>query len=396
MLQYNWPAWVDRVSSSPRKWALERWLLMYLHEQQNVDRLALALMERLMVDNPNVQIRVQSMWVDGTPQAAFSPEDHPPQEKRPQCELADLLLCVRLESPNGQLQREQAMLIQAKVTIDHDELPGGDSTKTERLLFEHCDRNQDITLYPGSGRENPIGNYKLGDYSGTQSYGLHDCARFLLMAKKRWGKVGQAFAPLQVGWPLFHREKQIFPPQPFLDAVMCMVSEGTWKLGREVKTRGSSSCAWSQMVNDLQGKYLPVTMDGYNRQPRVRTSATTVKSPYLILSVLSESRNSSFMANEQWEKWYWLNVPYLRFPTGWARLKHCFKQLLFLRSRWGLQEKLENLRKLDVGGFEGIKLWSDNPNAPPPSDSIVNDGNGPHISTLVVTIRGLEQERRPD
>ncbi|WP_256356011.1 MULTISPECIES: hypothetical protein [Pseudomonas] len=29
--------WKARVSAHPKKWALERWLLMYLHEQQNAD-----------------------------------------------------------------------------------------------------------------------------------------------------------------------------------------------------------------------------------------------------------------------------------------------------------------------------------------------------------------------
>lgn len=396
MWEYDWLAWNARASSPKNKWALERWFLMYLHQQQNVDRLALAVMHRLMADDKNIQVRVQSIWVDGTPQAAFSPKGHLPHEERPQCELADLLLCVRLESPNGQLQREQAMLIQAKVASDHDELPGGESTHTERQLLEDCDRNQDITVYPGVKRKKPIGDYQLGNGANKQAYGLHDCARYLLMANQRWGKVDKAFAPLQVGWPLCSGKKQITPPEPFLDAVMSMVAGTKPELGREIKTGVDAlNCVWTKMVNDLRGKYLPVTMKGYNKQRRVRTSADTVKSPYLVYSVLSESRNFSVMS-DQWHTWLSLNWPCLRHRSGLARIMYYFKQVLPQKSRWDHDKRLEYLRKSGVDGYGGIKIWSDNSNVPPAADSNMTDGNGPHISTLVITIRGLEPERRPD
>ncbi|SDO98922.1 hypothetical protein SAMN04489798_4388 [Pseudomonas arsenicoxydans] len=397
MLQLNWPAWVARVNSTKGKWALERWLLMYLHEQQNVDRLALAIMEHLMAGGQNIQVRVQSIWVDGTPQAAFSPKGHLPHEERPQCELADLLVCVRLESSNGQLQRERAMLIQAKVASDYDQLPGGESTKKERLLFEDCDRQQSITLYPGVKRENPIGEYQLDTGSGKQVYGLHDCARFLLMAKERWENVDQAFAPLQVGWPFFSGKKQIYPPESFLDAVIGMVSGIAPKLGRDIDIgTATSDCAWTKMVNDLQGKYLPVTMNGYDRQPRVTTSTDSVKSPYLIFSTMYESQTVNFRTNDQWREWCLLSVPFLRHRSVFSRLKERFKFLFFRKSRWGMEEELEYLRTSGYESRAGLKLWNDHPNNPPPADSEMNDGNGPHIPILVVTIRGLETDRRSD
>lgn len=396
MLEYDWLAWNDWASSPQNEWALERWFLMYLHKQENVDRLALAVTDRLMADDRNVQVRVQSIWVDGTPQAAFSPRDHQPHEERPQCELADLLLCVRLESPNGQLQREQAMLIQAKVASDYDELPGGESTQKERLLFEECDRNQDITVYPGVKRKKPIGNYQLGIGSDQQPHGLHDCARYLLMANQRWGKEDKNFAPLQVGWPLVNGHKQISPPEPFLDAVMGMLPGAKTELGREIKTGAVAvDCVWTKMVNDLRGKYLPVTMKGYKKQPRVTTSADTVKSPYLVYSVLGDSRNDSVMS-ERWHAWLSLNLPKLRHRPAWFRFTYYLKQMFLRKNRWDPERASEYLGTEGLEGSTGIKIWNDNSNVPPTADSDMGDGNGPYISMLVVTIRGLEPEHRSD
>jgi len=394
MWEYDWEAWNARASSPKNEWALERWFLMYLHEQQNVDRLALAVADRLMADDKNIQVRVQSIWVDGTPQAAFSPKDHLSHEERPQCELADLLLCVRLESPNGQLQREQAMLIQAKVASDYDELPGGESTQKERQLFEECDRNQVITVYPGVKRKKPIGDYQLGNGSDQQAYGLHDCARYLLMANQRWGKMDKKFAPLQVGWPLLDGHKQISPPEPLLDAVMGMLPGTKTELGREIKTGTAAvNCVWTKMVSDLRGKYSPVTMKGYNKQPRVTTSADTVRSPYLVYSVLSESRNNSVMS-AQWQTWLSLNFPSSRHrPTD--RLKYYLGQWFFRKKRWSSEGTLEYLRTSGIEGADGINIWSENSNPPPTADSNMSDGNDPHISMLIITIRGLEPERRP-
>jgi len=396
MWQYSWPAWMDRVGSSDGEWALERWLLMYLHDQQNTNALALAIMEHLNAVGQHVHVRVQSTWVDGTPQAEFSPEGHSPHKTKPQCELADLLLCVRRELPNGQLQREQAMLVQAKVANRFDTLPGGKSTKKERLLYEKCDRNQDITLYSGVNKGTPIGVYQLGDWFDEELYGLHDCARFLLMAKAPWAKVSNFIGPLQVGWPI-NRKNHVGPTESYLDAVINMVAGVQPRFWREVKTGASAlNCAWTKMVNDLRGKYKSVTMNGYNGQPRVTTSSTKVFSPHLLYSILSErGRDPTDTSNRLRQNWFSLNLQHLLEPQIWNGVKY-FKLLLDRMPINSWENAMEMSALFGGVNWQEIELWPDTPNSPPPNDIDFNDGNAPHISTLIITIRSAEQDDRPD
>lgn len=320
MWQYDWPAWSDLVNRYTGEWALERWFLMYLHDQQNIDALAFEIKSRLNAVGRSTQVYVQSIWVDGTPQAAFSPKGLSHRTKRPQCELADLLLCVRMESPNGYLQSEQAMLIQAKVGSKYNKLPGGESTKKERKLFEDCNRNQDITLYPGVNRINPIGTYKLGCGADKKAYGLRDCASFLLMAKKPWPTHVKSVQPLQVGWPLDNKKTEINPPETYLEAIMGMVSGVTPNFGREVKSGASAlSCAWTKMVNDLRGNYRSVKMTGYGGQARVTTSATSVIS--MLRSLVNDyfGRNVSAENNSK-QRWVSLHLPHLLGTSDWNHL----------------------------------------------------------------------------
>lgn len=397
MWQYEWSAWNERVKSFSGKWALERWFLMYLHEQRNVDALALAVQARLNAAGRSTQVRVQSIWVDGTPQAEFSPKDHSPLRQRPQCELADLLLCVRWESPNGQLQREQAMLIQAKVASKYNKLPDGKSTQKERLLFEDCDRHQDITLYPGVNRENPIGAYQLGSAVDSKAYGLRDCASFLLMAKTPWPTIAKSVGPLQVGWPLDKKKTEIKHPEAYLDAVISMVSGATPGLGREIKTGAAAKhCVWTKMVNDLRGKYESITMGGYNGQARVTTSAGTVSATHLVYSLINKHQSyPEFAAILLKQTGLSLNFLYSSCEREWEDIKRIKNRMDPNNSRrpnfafafmefFGLSDQLE------------FNLWGDNPKDPPLQDSNLTYDNGPHISTLVVTVRDDEPDHRPD
>lgn len=396
MKQYDWPEWNRRVNSFSGKWALERWFLMYLHEQQNVDALALEVKARLAAEGRYAQVRVQSIWVDGTPQAEFSPKGHSPRSKQPQCELADLLLCVRWESPSGLLQREQAMLIQAKVGSKYNKLPGGRSTQKERLLFENCNRHKNITLYPGVNRENPIGAYQLGNSAASKSFGLHDCASFLLMAKSAWTNVAGPVGPLQVGWPLDKMKTEIKPSHSYSDAVISMVSGPAPAMGREVRTGASAShCIWTKMVNDLRGKYEKVSMSGYNGQARVTTSATTASSQRLVYSLLDKDGSYSDFVSS------------LRHYVGASP-----RALQWLgESRW--RDALRAKRKMDphskrkfnfISAFMEdfmdweeyeVELWKKDPKDPPPNSLDFDDGRDPYIPIQVVTIRYDEEYHRP-
>ncbi|WP_432217086.1 hypothetical protein ACREYJ_17325 [Pseudomonas kribbensis] len=391
MWQYDWPAWDNRIKSFTGKWALERWFLMYLHEQSNIDALALEIKTRLAAEGRAAQVRVQSIWVDGTPQAEFSPKGHSPRNKQPQCELADLLLCVRWESPNGGLQREQAMLIQAKVANKYNKLPGGKSTQKERLLFEDCNRHKAITLYPGVNRENPIGSYQLGSSAASKDYGLHDCASFLLMAKAPWPVSATSIGPLQVGWPLDKKKTEIKPPDSFLEAVISMVCGPAPELGREVKTGASAkSCVWTKMVNDLRGKYETVRMSGYNGQARVTTSAGVVSAAHFVHSLFYQSQN------------------YRDFALGMQNHSSISPFFLhwFNETRWELlkQKYTSSSSKYPIAFIDlyffledywYFSLWRDEPTDPPPLDSDFDFDKGPHIPTLIITMRNDEQYEHP-
>ncbi len=394
MKQYDWSAWTDRIKSFTSKWALERWFLMYLHEQDNIDALALEIKTRLAAEGRFAEVRVQSIWVDGTPQAEFSPKGHLPGGKKPQCELADLLLCVRWESSVGLLQREQAMLIQAKVAIKHNELPGGKSTRKERQLFESCNRHKNITLYPGVKRVNPIGAYQLGNSSTGKTYGLRDCASFLLMAKGSWPVASARMGPMQVGWPISKTKTELTPPDSYLDAVISMASGTAPTMGREVKTGASAKhCVWTKMVNDLRGKYQKITMNGYKGQARVITSAEKVSTAHYVYSVLDKTRGyNNFISCLQND------------PSVPPSFLHWFSQAKWRHAR-DLEKQFDWSSKYAKGFMRlflfydcpfDFSLWRDGVSDTPPQNADLSDGNDPYISTVVITVRSHEQYERPN
>ncbi|UST88446.1 hypothetical protein [Pseudomonas siliginis] len=395
MKQYDWPAWNRRMNSFSGKWALERWFLMYLHEQQNVDALALAVKARLAAEGRHAEVRIQSIWVDGTPQAEFSPKGHSPRSKQPQCELADLLLCVRWESPSGLLQREQAMLIQAKVASKYNKLPGGKSTRKERLLFENCNRHKNITLYPGVNRENPIGAYQLGSSADSKSYGLHDCASFLLMAKSAWHSFTGAVGPLQVGWPLDKAKTEIRPPDSYLDAVIAMVSGPAPTLGREVKTGASAiHCVWTKMVNDLRGRYEEIKMTGYDEQARVTTATSMGSAFQFICSRLDKDKKfEDFVSNVKKHFLFFAPSFYLFTEHDWL-IARVYRHRMISRR---LDLEFEIMAILRVSDWFQFNPW-ENASGPPSNhdDFDEGDGVGPHIFTQVITIRGVEESYQSD
>lgn len=395
MWQYDWPAWNERVKSSPGRWALERWFLMYLHQQEVIDALALEVKARLAAEGRVAQVRVESIWVDGTPQAEFSPVGYSSRNKKPQCELADLLLCVRWESPDGSLQCEKAMLIQAKVASKYNKLPGGKSTQKERLLFEECDRDKDITLYPGVNRTSPIGSYQLGSAASGSAQGLSDCASFLLMAKAPWPTT--SVGPLQVGWPQDTTKTEINPHEDYLSAVINMVSGAALGLGREVKTGGSAArCVWTKMVNDLRGKYETIAMVGYNAQPRVTTSARSLPVAPLVHSLLEYHQSSRSNGVPSSDK-NLLSPSFLPLLEQKAPEQLQFFQRML--AEVGPEDQYQRLSMMDLLGFfdqSAVDLWWDHSDQPPSLDTDFSDGSGPHLPILTVTLRADEQERRSD
>ncbi|MBH3444856.1 hypothetical protein I5L59_14865 [Pseudomonas moraviensis] len=398
MKQYDWPAWRSRIKSFTGKWALERWFLMHLHEQRSIDALALEIKSRLAASGRSAQVRVQSIWVDGTPQAEFSPKGHSPRQKKPQCELADLLLCVRWESPNGLLQREQAMLIQAKVASKYNKLPGGKSTQKERLLFEDCNRHKKITLYPGVNRENPIGSYQLGASAASKTYGLEDCASFLLMAKSSWPIATAPVGPLQVGWPLDKKKTVIKPPDSYLDAVISMVSGAANAIGREVKTGVSAKhCVWTKMVNDLRGKYETVSMKGYNGQARVITSASSASARDLVYSLLGKHQHFSDFVSDVVQRTGSLPKFMLWFGESEWRAASKFKMRRdphSLKNSNYIMAFMEFFCDWD-DPYE-FDIWKNVPVDPPPQSGDFNDAGGPYLPTVVITVRSDEEYQRPD
>ncbi|KAE9641956.1 hypothetical protein [Pseudomonas sp. PB106] len=394
MKQYDWSAWTDRIKSFTGKWALERWFLMYLHEQDNIDALALEIKTRLAAEGRFAEVRVQSIWVDGTPQAEFSPKGHLPGVKKPQCELADLLLCVRWESSVGLLQREQALLIQAKVAIKHNELPSGKSTRKERLLFESCNRHKNITLYPGVKRLNPIGAYQLGSSTSGKTYGLRDCASFLLMAKGSWPVATARMGPMQVGWPVSKTKTELTPPDSYLDAVISMASGTAPTMGREVKTGApAKNCVWTKMVNDLRGKYQKITMDGYKGQARLITSAENVSAASYVSSVLDKTRGyNNFISCLQNDPSVSPSVLHWFNRANWRYARH-------LKNRFDWNPKYSkgfmNLFLFYDNPFD-LSLWRDGVSDTPPHNADLSDGNDPYISTVVITVRSHEKYDRTE
>jgi len=97
-------------------------------------------------------------------------------------ELADLLLILNETSGTGISICRTGLLLQGKTSKRYNRLPSNPTTKSERRLLEHLDRNKSLDIYrnmkasPGS----LIGKYTLRG----GGHGLKDCARYLIIAKK--------------------------------------------------------------------------------------------------------------------------------------------------------------------------------------------------------------------
>jgi hypothetical protein len=76
--------------------------------------------------------------------------------------------------------KKSVPFITGQVLRKNNLLPDGPSTEKERKLLESINREEMLTLYPGTKASgNEIGMYKLGGYEP----GLADCAKYLMMPK---------------------------------------------------------------------------------------------------------------------------------------------------------------------------------------------------------------------
>lgn len=179
---------------------------------------------------PCWRVHVESVWVDGTPQASFTCA----AGLSGNCELADLLLLVRREQPTGLLVDERSLLLQAKVTPRHNRLTSGASTRLERRLLERLDRTVALDLHRDTARTSAIGSYVLGASQTGTLVGLQDCARYVLAPKAATWKgvyIG-TYPPYQVGWPNWIQGPVLHKPRGLVDVGAC---HGTARRPRQTR-----------------------------------------------------------------------------------------------------------------------------------------------------------------
>lgn len=266
MKKFGWSQWriIHATFRSKRLHSLERLGLTYLHSKYALDGLARSVAERLANSGKHCWVSVDSVWIDGTPQAKATAISGVAIK----CELADLLFIVEERDISGATQKETALLIQGKVTPKYNKLTSGSSTKKERQLLERVDRSKPLELFRDTKGSN---GSKIGSYTlGLIPLGLSDCSRYLLMPKSfAWDcPTCLAMAPFMIGWPKSNRTPFIKSPIGVVEAIQKMALSA--KIGKQVTN--PSKCEWSRLVNDLRGKYSATQMSGYGGQPRLNSS----------------------------------------------------------------------------------------------------------------------------
>lgn len=248
--------WIKRLQNGR---SLERWALRHLHHRDYLNLLVERITEFNRLRRRPCFVQVNSIWIDGTPQAIAKAKT-----KDVKCELADLLYIVEELDHKGDRICRKGLLLQGKLTVHPRKIDSGNSTKKERALFEKLDRRHELTLNNGvSGNSKIIGKYLL---DSSVNAGLSDCARFLLMPKRRCWLHDFILncSPFHVTWPKREVSNEMVVGQGLTEAVLEMYS-GTG-LGKEIIA--PTKCEWSRMVLDLENKYKGVEMKGYDKQKR--------------------------------------------------------------------------------------------------------------------------------
>jgi len=323
----SWENWskVYLNKKHKKRASLERWGLRNLHSVETLDHIVSEVKKKYLNNNPYINVSANSVWVDGTPQAKFTVSKYEnvnnssksygntnqvsPKARKDEvlnCELADLLFIFNeFNSQNG-FKKVRAVLLQGKCSEKNNLLPDGPSTEKERKLLESVNREEQLTLYPGtkaSGKE--IGMYKLG---GVEP-GLADCAKYLMMPKyEAWNyKSPENTKPYVIGWPENSSSKSLGVTKNYLDAVIDeMLTSQT--MGREVKFKNGDidrTCEWSKMIDDLLTNYYSVTMKGYDCQRRFYMSSGYIPDHIKGLSLMNDDVRLFNPLQMNYDNFFW-------------------------------------------------------------------------------------------
>ena len=243
--------------------SLERWVLQYMHREAQLDYLARKVCLHLLRHGQLACVQFDSIWVDGTPQAYFTRSDGTGLN----CELGDLLVVLDryLLDPKGALSKldRRALIVQAKVGIRALRMPWDNhSTRKERDLLEKANLSAGITLKTGTSGGDTIGTYAL-----PGGIGLRDFATYMLYPKRGDWPDGHPDA-FVCGWPYARTSRHVTMAMDYVEAIQTLSTVPVY--GRALAH--ASTCAWTEMVEDLLARYRPITMSGYGGLPRVRSS----------------------------------------------------------------------------------------------------------------------------
>lgn len=246
----EWSFWrhVEDYKKTKRLRSLERAALAQLHHPITLDYLAHRVATAYAAAGVPVYTAVESVWIDGTPQASGTTVFG----KTVKCELADLLYVVDERDLSNNLVARRGLLLQGKLADRHDILLGGPSTTKERDLLERLDTRAALELYRDTKRTNLIGSYQFKPGALAGFTGMEDCARYLMMPKSlsQW-RTRHLLSPLAVGWPPRRTEAKLGSVTRLPQVIEDMGLTATQ--GKPVID--PLVCEWSRMVYDLLAKY---------------------------------------------------------------------------------------------------------------------------------------------
>lgn len=252
----RWIDWSVIFSNRPKK-GLERWALRALHSNKSLRDIANHISKHLSTNGHISLLSIDSIWIDGTPQAVGVCANR----KSTKSELGDILLAINVIDSRAGSSKMNALIIQAKVSDNHNKLSATPSTAKEVALFYDLDTTKDLVLYTGT----QLTSRKIGTYTLNFGIGLQNGATFLNMPRKAsWMDIGQQKNAFLCG--------NIMSKKPYMikgiDSYSKVLSKfSNFQIGKPVVD--PRSCEWSRMILDLLNNYRPVTMSGYGGQKRV-------------------------------------------------------------------------------------------------------------------------------
>lgn len=265
MNPFSTVAWkrIHKIYSAGTSKSLERWVLRYAHRPNQLNYIAAAIGRYVASQGHSVCVQVDSVWIDGTPQARSGRC----AGINTSCELGDLLIVVDRFVKNGSSLSpldSRALIVQAKIAASPLALPVGQSTTKERRLLEESCRAKGISLWRGAvGSTAKIGAYGLPPVC----MGLGKYATYLLVPNQSMWAIPYP-TPFVCAWPLV----------PIANATNGLLSYvQTLQQLSHTPVYGHLlsnplTCEWSRMVNDLLQGYKNVWMNGYGGQYRINQS----------------------------------------------------------------------------------------------------------------------------